>query len=192
MGSIEEIEKYAYENNIPIMQKDGILFLEKYIKDNNVKTILEIGTAIGYSAARMARVDEKIKVTTIERDKKRYDLAKENVRQLNLEDQITLIFADALEYETKEKFDLIFIDAAKAQSINFFEKYKKNLKNQGTIITDNLDFHGLTKNPEEIQSKNLRSLVKKINNYKIFLENNKEFTTSFLKIGDGISISKKK
>ena len=192
MGSIEEIEKYAYENNIPIMQKDGILFLEKYIKDNNVKTILEIGTAIGYSAARMARVDEKIKVTTIERDKKRYDLAKENVRQLNLKDQITLIFADALEYETKEKFDLIFIDAAKAQSINFFEKYKKNLKNQGTIITDNLDFHGLTKNPEEIQSKNLRSLVKKINNYKIFLENNKEFTTSFLKIGDGISISKKK
>lgn len=192
MGSIEEIEKYAHENNIPIMQKDGILFLEEYIKNNNIKRILEIGTAIGYSAIKMAKINENIEIVTIERDRERYELAKKNIEKMKLKDQITLILADALEYETIDKFDLIFIDAAKAQNIKFFEKYQKNLNEEGTIITDNLNFHGLTKDPESIKSKNLKSLVKKINNYKIFLENNSEFKTVFSEIGDGISISKKK
>lgn len=192
MGSIEEIEKYAHENNIPIMQKDGILFLETYIKENKIKKILEIGTAIGYSAIKMANVDKSIRITTIERDKVRYEIAKKNISKMKLENQITLVFADALEIEISDNFDLIFIDAAKAQNIKFFEKYKKNLNPNGVIITDNLNFHGLTTHPENIKSKNLKALVKKINNYKIFLKNNSEFTTVFSDIGDGISISEKK
>lgn len=192
MGSIEEIEKYAHENNIPIMQKDGILFLETYIKENKIKKILEIGTAIGYSAIKMANVDKSIRITTVERDKGRYEIAKKNISKMKLENQITLVFADALEIEISDNFDLIFIDAAKAQNIKFFEKYKKNLNPNGVIITDNLNFHGLTKQPENIKSKNLKALVKKINNYKIFLKNNSEFTTVFSEIGDGISISEKK
>ena len=192
MGSIEEIEKYAHENNIPIMQKDGILFLETYIKENKIKKILEIGTAIGYSAIKMANVDKSIRITTVERDKERYEIAKKNISKMKLENQITLVFADALEIEISDNFDLIFIDAAKAQNIKFFEKYKKNLNPNGVIITDNLNFHGLTKQPENIKSKNLKALVKKINNYKIFLKNNSEFTTVFSDIGDGISISEKK
>ena len=192
MGNIEEIEKYAHENNIPIMQKDGILFLETYIKENKIKKILEIGTAIGYSAIKMANVDKSIRITTVERDKERYEIAKKNISKMKLENQITLVFADALEIEISDNFDLIFIDAAKAQNIKFFEKYKKNLNPNGVIITDNLNFHGLTKQPENIKSKNLKALVKKINNYKIFLKNNSEFTTVFSDIGDGISISEKK
>lgn len=192
MGSIEEIEEYAKENNIPIMQKDGIEFLEKYIKKNKNKTVLEIGTAIGYSAIKMAKVDKNIKITTIERDEERYKIACQNVKKFNLSDRIDIILDDALETKLDEKYDLIFIDAAKAQSIKFFEKYKKNLNPNGTIITDNLNFHGLTDKVEEIKSKNLRALVKKINNYKTFLKENREFETKFINIGDGISISIKR
>ena len=76
MVRILELEEYAKENNIPIMMKDGIEFLCKYIKENNVRNILEIGSAIGYSAIKMSLINENIKVTTIERDKERYDIAK--------------------------------------------------------------------------------------------------------------------
>lgn len=192
MGCIEEIEKYAKKNNVPIMQKDGIEFLEKYIIENKIKNILEIGTAIGYSAIKMAKVNEKIKITTIERDEERYKIACQNIKKFNLSDRIDIILGDALETKVNKKYDLIFIDAAKAQSVKFFEKYKKNLKPNGTIITDNLNFHGLTNKVEEIKSKNLRSLVRKINNYKTFLKENREFETEFINIGDGISISIKR
>ena len=191
MGSLEEIEKYAKKNNIPIMQKDGILFLEEYIKTNNIKTILEIGSAIGYSAIRMALIDKKIKIKTIERDEERYKEAIKNIDKFNLNNQIEITLDDALDTEIKDKYDLIFIDAAKAQNIKFFEKYKRNLNDDGSIITDNLNFHGLTKEVEKIKSKNLKALVKKINNYKEFLKNNEEFTSKFYENGDGIAISKK-
>lgn len=186
------LEEYAHKNNIPIMQKEGILFLQEYISKHHVRNILEIGTAIGYSAINMALVNKDIKVVTIERDKVRFDEAIKNIKEFKLESQINVIFGDALETEIDGKFDLIFIDAAKAQYIKFFEKYKVNLSDNGVIISDNLDFHGLTTQIDEIKSKNLRALVRKINNYKDFLKNNEEFNTHFLSIGDGIGISKKK
>lgn len=191
MVHIRVIEEYAKENNVPIMMKDGIEFLTNYIKENNVKTILEIGSAIGYSAIRMALVDESIKVTTIERDTNRYNEAVKNIKEFNLEKQIEIINADALEYTTDKQFDLIFIDAAKAQYIKFFEKYKTNLKQNGTIISDNLDFHGLVKNPELTSNRNTKQLVRKINTYIEFLKENKEFKTEFISLGDGIGISKR-
>ena len=192
MGSLTEIENYAKKENIPIMQKDGIQFLEKYIKENNIKRILEIGSAIGYSAIKMSEVDKNIKITTIERDKERYKLAIKNIKEMNKKSQINIILDDAFNVELSDKYDLIFIDAAKAQNIKFFEKFKVNLEPNESIITDNLNFHGLTENPEKIKSKNLKALVKKINIYKEFLKENKEFKTEFIDIGDGISISKRK
>ncbi len=191
MGSIIDLEKYAKENKVPIISKDGLKFIVEYIKKHKVKNILEIGTAIGYSAINMAKVDDDIKITTIERNEKMYAEARKNIRKFSLEKRITLVLKDALEVNAVGQYDLIFIDAAKAQYINFFEKFKNNLTQNGVIITDNLNFHGLTKNPEEIQSKNLKALVKKINKYKEFLKNNQEFTTKFYEIGDGISISKR-
>lgn len=191
MVHIRVIEEYAKENNVPIMLKDGIEFLTQYIKDNNVKRVLEIGSAIGYSAIRMALVDKDIKVTTIERDTSRYNEAVKNIKEFNLENQIEIINADALEYTTDKQYDLIFIDAAKAQYIKFFEKYKINLKQDGTIISDNLDFHGLVKNPELTSNRNTKQLVRKINTYIEFLKENKEFKTEFISLGDGIGISKR-
>lgn len=191
MGSLEEIENYAKENNIPIIQKQGIEFIENYIKENDVKAILEIGSAIGYSAIKMALIDNKIKITTIERDVERYNMAVNNIKNFNLTNQIDIILNDALDIEVNGKYDLIFIDAAKAQYIKFFEKFKSNLNDDGTIITDNLDFHGLCENIEMVKSRNLKALVKKINKYREFLVENKEFNTKFYKTGDGIAISKK-
>ena len=190
MGSIEELEKYAKENNVPIIQKDGLNFIVDYIRNNNIKKILEIGTAIGYSAINMALINPEIQITTIERNKEMYDKAHLNIKKFNLEKRINIIFGDALTTKINGKYDLIFIDAAKAQYIKFFEKYKVNLNKNGIIITDNLNFHGLTNNIENIQSKNLKALVRKINNYKEFLKENQEFNTKFYEIGDGIAVSK--
>ncbi len=187
---IEKIEDYAKKNNIPIMLPDGILFLTNYIKENNVKNVLEIGTAIGYSSIRMALVDKSIHVTTIERDEERYKEALKNIKLFNLENQIDVILDDAFNVELSDKYDLIFIDAAKSQSIKFFEKFKLNLSDNGAIVTDNINFHGLTKE-KVIKNRNTRQLVRKIREYVEFLENNQEFTTYFVEDGDGISISKR-
>lgn len=192
MNSIEEIEKYAYENDIPIMQKVGIDFLCNFIKQNNIKRILEIGSAIGYSAIKMALVSSDIKIVTIERDKERFDLAVKNIDNLKLSNQINIRLEDALESQVDGEFDLIFIDAAKAQYIKFFNKYSTNLSKKGFIISDNMSFHGLTEKVKEIKSRNLRQLVTKINKYKDFLLNNEEFNTEFYQIGDGIAISSRK
>lgn len=188
---IKEMEKYAEENNVPIMTKDGIEFLLKYIKENNIVRILEVGTAIGYSAIRMCTVRDDIVVTTIERDEVRYNEAIKNVSKAGFEKRINLIFGDALEVELDGEFDLIFIDAAKAQNQKFFEMFKRNLKSTGTIITDNMKFHGLVDTPiEKINSRNLRQLVRKVRRYTDFLKENTEFNTEFLELGDGIAISK--
>jgi len=189
---IRKMEKYADQKGIPIMEKEGIKFLREFIKLNNVKSILEIGSAIGYSAINMALVDDDVYVTSIERDKDRYIQAVKNVKELKLDDRITLILTDALDLNLKEKFDLIFIDAAKAQYIKFFEKYSKNLNKKGYIISDNINFHGLTYSDKSKLSRNVRQLVSKIEKYILFLKENRYFKTRFFDVGDGIAISIKK
>lgn len=189
---LSEIEEYAKENKVPIMQKEGIRYLTDYIRDNEVKTILEVGTAIGYSAICMALVNPKIKVVSIERDEERYLEAINNIKKFNLENRVTLIFNDALKSEFDTKFDLIFLDAAKAQNINFFNHFEKNLGKDGTIITDNIFFHGYTfMDEDKIESKNIRGIARKIREYVNFLEDNNSYTTEIKKIGDGIAVTRR-
>lgn len=191
MVCTKKLEQYAKENKIPIMEKEGLEFLITFIKENNIKSVLEIGSAIGYSAIKMGLISDDIYITTIERDEKRYLEALKNIENFNLKKQIKVIKADALEIEIKEKYDLIFIDGAKGQYLNFFIRFQNCLNENGYIITDNINFHGLTTKVDEIKSKNLKSLVKKINKYIDFLKNNKDYTTTFIEVGDGISISQK-
>ena len=101
-----------------------------------------------------------------------------------------MVIDDAVTYNIEDKYDLIFIDAAKSQYIKFFEKYEQNLKSNGVIVSDNLDFHGLTHTTKYIESRNVRGIVRKLNNYIEYLKNNSKFTTTFYEVGDGISISK--
>ena len=190
---IKAIEEYAEENNVPIMTKEGISYLTNYIIKHQLNDILEIGTAIGYSSIMMALANPKAQITSVERDEKRYLEAIKNVKKFKLEDRIQLIYNDALDVKIDGLFDLIFIDAAKAQNIKFFEKFSANLKPTGTIITDNMNFHGLVEKDEsEIKSRNVRALVRKVKNYKAYLKTNETYETIFLDIGDGIAISKLK
>ena len=190
---IKEIKDYAEEENVPIMQNEGIEFLTDFITKNNITNILEVGTAIGYSAIRMALVNPRIKIVTIERDEARYLEAVNNVKKMGLEDRITLVFKDALEVNLNEKFDLIFLDGAKGQNINFFEHFEKNLDQDGYVITDNINFHGYVKKDEsEIKSRNLRGLVRKIKDYINYLKTSIKYETTFYEKGDGISVTRRK
>ena len=198
--SAEEINKelhvmkeYARNNNVPIMQDEGIDFVKNFIEKKNIKNILEIGTAIGYSAIIMCLVNKDVLVTTIERDEQRYMEALKNIKKFGLENRITLIFNDALNVEFDEKFDLVFIDAAKRKNKEFFEHFVKYLDDDGYVITDNMNFHGYVKmDPEKIESKNIRDIAEKINEYIYFLENNMEYKTTIYQVGDGVAVTERR
>jgi len=190
---ILEMEQYAKDHNVPIIEKESIAFIMKFIKANDITEILELGSAIGYSAILMASVKEDIKLTTIERDETRYMECLKNVKKCGMEDKINVVCQDALEVNLSGvSYDLIFIDAAKGQYTKFFEKYKYFLNPGGVIITDNLKFHGHVGNRDNIASRNLKQLVGKIENYIDFLKNNDEFETKFYDVGDGLSVSIRK
>jgi predicted O-methyltransferase YrrM len=190
---IMEMEQYAAEYNVPIIEKESIAFIMKFIKSNDIKDILEIGSAIGYSSILMATVSDDVKITTIERDETRYMECLKNVKKCGMQDKIDVVCQDALEVNLSGvAYDLIFIDAAKGQYTKFFEKYKYFLKPGGVIISDNLKFHGHVGNRNNIASRNLKQLVGKIENYIDFLKNNEEFETKFYDVGDGLSVSIRK
>ena len=190
---IVKIKDYAKRENIPIMNDEGIEFLTSFIEKKGAKDILEIGTAIGYSAIMMALINTNIHVTTIERDEIRYLEALKNIKKFDLENRITLIYNDALNVELEGEYDIIFIDAAKGKNQDFFNHFEKNLKEDGYIITDNMGFHGYVEmNEEEIPSKNIKGIVKKIKDYIYFLENHMQYKTIIYKIGDGIAVTERR
>lgn len=181
---------YANDHNVPIITEEGINFIKQIMQISNVKRVLEIGTAIGYSSINMAQLD--CDVVSIERDSNMVELARQNIEKADLSSRITVIHADALDVNQEDLglFDLIFIDAAKAQSVNFFNKYKECLSSDGIIITDNLLFHELV--VKEIKERNLKQLVRKIDNFNRFVVNQEDFSTYIYAIGDGMSLSIKR
>ena len=192
---LNELREYGINNNVPIIKNDGLALLLSIIRLKNVKRVLEIGTAIGYSSISMALENEDIYIDTIERNEKMYQQAVKNVKDFELEKRINVIFSDALEVDEKSLayYDLIFIDAAKAQYIKFFEKFTPNLLPGGVVFTDNLLFHGLEEVPrEEIESKNVRALVRKIDIYNNYLKDIEGFKTTFIEVGDGVALSVRK
>lgn len=192
-SELTRIKEYARKENVPIMQDEGIEFLTSFIEKKGAKSILEVGTAIGYSAIMMALVNPSIHVTTIERDEIRYLEALKNIKKFELENRITLIYNDALNVELNDEYDLIFIDAAKGKNQEFFNHFEKNLKSDGFIITDNMGFHGYVEmNEEDIPSKNIKGIVRKIKDYIYFLENNMQYKTIIYKIGDGIAVTERR
>ncbi len=191
---IDEMRMYARNNNVPIIQDEGLAFLKAIVKLYKPKNILEIGTAIGYSSSLMS-IYSGANVYTIERDEVMYNEALKNISDLNLNDKVHVIFKDALEITNELdnlKFDMIFIDAAKGQYTNFFNKFSPLLNDKGIIVTDNMLFHGFLNNKEEIKSRSLRSLMRKLQNYHDFLLNNEDYDTSIYNLGDGMALSIKK
>ena len=189
MNEISEIKEYAKRNSIPIVMDKGGEFICQTIRERGCKKILEIGSAIGYSSINFANISPDIYVRTMEIDIDRYSRAVDNIRNCRLEDRIKITNEDALDAKIDEKFDLIFIDAAKAQYEKFFEKYKHNLSENGVIITDNLFFHGMVENPELTHNYSTIKLLRKIRKFVSFLQLNPEFKTTINNIGDGVSLS---
>lgn len=185
------IEKYAEEHNISLMEKNSIKFLTKFIDENNIKNILEIGTGIGYVSIKLASTCDNVKITTIEKDCQRYIEAVKNIKNFDLEKRITLVLSDALDLKIEDKFDLIIIDAAKGQYIKLFEKYSNNLKKDGVIISDNINYNNLMNNEIEDIDDNAKQIVIKIEQHIKYLVDSIDFKTKFYKIGDGLSISRK-
>ncbi|MBB2481743.1 O-methyltransferase [Bacillus sp. APMAM] len=190
-----EMEQYALEHDVPIMELSGIEALLQMLRIQGPAKILEIGTAIGYSAMRMADALPNTTIVTIERDTERFNEAIHNISRSGLDRQIKVIHADALEISDKMKdygpFDALFIDAAKGQYLKFFEMYTPYLSENGIIFTDNVLFKGLVVE-EYIESKRTRNLVNKIKNYNEWLMNHNEYITSIIPVGDGLAISKKR
>ena len=180
---ISDMERFAKKENVPIMQKESLDYLISFIKQHDIKSVLEVGTAIGYSTILIKGVVNNI--TSIERDEERYNIAVKNVELSNL-NKITLIKADALDITITDKFDLIFIDAAKGKNKEFLDKFKSNLNENGYIIIDNMDFHGLVGKSKTIEKRRLRSLVKKIENFIKYMEEQTEFKVTKIDKGDGL------
>ncbi|WP_223591245.1 O-methyltransferase [Neobacillus bataviensis] len=190
-----EMENYAQVHKVPIMEIAGIEALLQLLRIQNSKKILEVGTAIGYSALRMANALPKAQIVTIERDEERIQAAKEFIKRSEHAQQIILVEGDALEVEEGVSkfapYDTIFIDAAKGQYKKFFEIYSKYLSDDGMIITDNVLFKGLVAE-SEIESKRIRNLVKKIDDFNHWLMDHPDYDSVILPVGDGVAISKRR
>ena len=184
---IDSIKKKALDEKVPIIKDEGLDFLLDFIKKNEFKDILELGTAVGYSAMKMASLDKKIHIDTIEKNEEMYRQAMENVRNSPYAEQIDLHFMPIEEFKTDKMFDLIFVDAAKAQYGKYMEQFLPNLKEKGYMFFDNMVFHGLVYEVDKIESRNLRNLVKKIVKFSEMVRNDNRFDIMmFDNIGDGI------
>lgn len=191
------LEEYAKENMVPIISKESLDFLITLIKIKKPKKIIEFGTAIGYSAISMAMQCNDIEVLSFERNQKRYEVALENIKKFNLQNRIKVYNIDATDskkiFENK-KFDMAFIDAAKGQYKIFFDLVFDNINNEGIIVSDNL-FHKdivLERDIKKVE-KRQRTIYRRMNDYIKFLKNeNNNFFTSILPIGDGIAVTYKK
>ena len=187
MKTIEQIKEKALNEHIPIIMDDTLEVVGKILEDKKPERILEIGTAVGYSAIMFSKyLTENGYIDTIERDEERYKIAVENINKSNYKNQINIILSDALDVNLTEKYDLIFIDAAKGKNKEFIDKFKKNLKTNGFIIIDNMDFHGLVGKSSEIKKRRLRSLIRKIESFIEYMEDQTEFKVSKINVGDGL------
>ncbi|MBE3571117.1 MAG: O-methyltransferase [Bacillales bacterium] len=189
---IQEMEQLAKEEHVPIMESAGIETMLQFMRIQKPKKILEIGTAIGYSAIRIAKANIGSEIVTIERDETRYHQAVQFIRRAGLENRISVILGDALELAAEAgkmgPFDAIFIDAAKGQYQKFFVMYTPFLAENGVVYTDNVLFKGHVAETD-IAKKRIRQLASKIRQYNQWLMNHPSFSTMIIPVGDGLAIS---
>ena len=187
------IKDYAKDKQVPIIMDDGLKLLLQTIEDNDSKLILELGTAIGYSAINIAKLDNDIVIDTIEKKEELYMLAKEYIYNEKLDNRINLYNCDIKMFETDKVYDFIFVDAAKGHYHDYLEQFYNNLKNDGILFFDNMEFHGFVKNPMLSKNRNTRQLVKKISKFYDNIIIDKRFLSKYYpEVGDGILILRKR
>ena len=189
---LEKIKQKALEEHIPIIMDDTLEVIEKYLKENKPHKILEIGTAVGYSAICFTEIlAEDGQIDTIERDTERVKEAKENIKKAEVENKINIYEGDAVEIlpTLKNKYDVIFIDAAKGKYPFFLKEALRMLNKNGIIFADNILYKGYVmsdynKHKQRTAVRNLREYIKEVNE-------NPELETEILEVGDGLAVSRK-
>lgn len=194
LAILDNIKKEAIENHVPILQDVSLELIEVILSIKRPNKILEIGTAVGYSAIKFSKYlegkDSKIK--TIEISKDMYNIAKENVKNMELTEKIEIVNEDATKYletidEKKEQFDVIFIDAAKGQYLVFLENAIRLAKNGAVIIADNVYFHGRVLSG--YNEHRHRTATNRLREYIRIISEDKRLKSTVLNVGDGVAIS---
>lgn len=190
-GNIAEMEKFASEHEVPISQPESIKLIELLIRIGKVSKVLEVGSAIGYSAIRMAYAGADT-IDTIEINADAVKVARANVEKEELSHRIHIIEGDAKEVlpTLNGEYDMIFIDAAKAQYTEFFKNCMRLLKKGGILISDNILYKGMTATDELVLHRK-RTIVKRLREYIDMLCNNPSLDTDIIPIGDGVALSVK-
>jgi predicted O-methyltransferase YrrM len=199
-----QLEAYAQEHNVPIIQPETSSFLKQILHLKKPERILELGTAIGYSAIVFASAcEKKVHIDTIEKCHDMAEIARRNIDRSKYASHIHVIEGDAYDVMVElnekvsrgiagaEKYDLVFIDAAKGQYMRFFEEALKLTKENGLIVCDNVFIKGLVANPDEVEKKN-RTMVRKMVEFVDYITTEKSFETSLIPIGDGIALVRPK
>ncbi|MBP3728484.1 MAG: O-methyltransferase [Pseudobutyrivibrio sp.] len=191
---LKDIRREALEAFVPIIRDETVNLLQTLIKMNRPKNILEVGAAVGFSSCLMAEAaGEVTTITTIENYEPRIPIAKDNIKRAGKEKQITLIEGDAIDVlpTLQGPYDFIFMDAAKGQYINFWPDIKRLISDGGIVVTDNVLQDGdIIESRYAIVRRN-RTIHKRMRDYLYELTHDKDFVTTILPLGDGVSISVK-
>lgn len=187
---LERIKEEALKEHIPIIMDDTLNVMKQYLKDKKINSILEIGTAVGYSAICFTELlEDNGRIDTIERDEERTIKARENIQRAQVEDKINILFGDAVEIlpTLNGKYDMIFIDAAKGKYPFFLKEAMRMLDKNGVIIADNILYKGYVmsdynKHKQRTAVRNLRQYIKEVTE-------NSNLETQILEVGDGLAIS---
>ena len=191
-GLLGELEDFAKEYSVPISQPETMRILEVLIRIGKVKSVLEVGCAIGYSAICMINAGCE-KIDTIELSADAARVAKENFKKAGMEEKITLHFGDAKDVlpQIDGEYDMIFMDAAKAQYQEFFPHCMRLLKKGGVLVSDNVLYKGMTATDELVIRRKI-TIVKRLRKYLEMISSNPELETTILPMGDGVALSYKK
>lgn len=192
-GYLKEMEEYAKENNVPIIQKEVRCFLGTLLKYKAPTNIVELGTAIGYSSLFFSDyINEGGKIITFEREKDYYDIAMSNIEKMGKCDCIEVVFGDAYDNVKKlnGKFDMIFMDANKSMYRYYLDILFPMLSVGGIIICDNILYKGMISN-ENLAPRKQNTIIENIRDFLTYISHHDKLETSIIPIGDGVSVSVK-
>jgi len=189
---LQKVKEKALENHIPIIMDDTLEVIGKYLEELKPKKILEIGTAVGYSAMQFSKyLQDGGRIDTIEREQDRYEEAKVNIKNCEVEDKINLLYGDAVEIlpTLNDNYDMVFIDAAKGKYPFFLEQALRMINVGGLIIADNILYKGYVLS--DYNKHKQRTAVTHLRQYIADISVNETLDTKILEVGDGLAISKK-
>jgi caffeoyl-CoA O-methyltransferase len=189
-----QLEMAAKEEKIPILQAESVQFLRLLLKIINPLSILEIGTAIGYSTLHMAEAAANARIITLEIDPERARRARLHFSQAKVADRVEVIEGDALETipRLKQSFDFVFLDAAKGKYADFFDLVFPLLAPGGVLLADNVLFRGMVALDDDEIDKKYKNMVRKLKKFNRLLVTHPQLDTSFVPVGDGLAISRKR